>query len=101
MLAIHFGTVPFVWLSQDRVSISFGVLKLISCVDFSKIMYRFRQVFIGVRLRFEKYSPRWRIVGREEIRGDKIHRESFLNSLEEIAQRSEFKRSENVVHSRP
>ena len=38
-------------------------------------------------------------VGREEIKY--IGRVFFLNSLEEIAQRSEAKRSENVVCSRP
>jgi len=56
-------------------------------------------MFIRVRIRFEKSSPRWRIVGREEIRVDKIHRKSFLNSLEEIAQRSEFRRSVEAVCS--
>ena len=37
--------------SRDRVSISPGD----------------RLEFVGDRLRFEKSSPRWRIVGREEI----------------------------------
>ena len=37
-------------------------------------------------------------VGREEI---KYIGKVFLNSLEEIAQRSEFRGSENVIHSRP
>ena len=40
-------------------------------------------------------------VGREEIRGDKIYQKRFLNSLKEIAQRSEFRGSENTVRSRP
>ena len=39
-------------------------------------------MFVEVRLRFEKSSPRWRIVGREEIRGDKIYRKSFLKLIE-------------------
>ena len=42
--------------------ISPGTLKSRSCVDFAEIVCRFRQVFIGVRLRFEKSSRRWRIV---------------------------------------
>jgi len=49
----------------DRVSISFGALKPRLCVDFAEIACRFRQVFIGFRLRFEKSSPRWRIIGKE------------------------------------
>jgi len=32
-----------------------------SCVDFKEIMCQFLQVFIGVQLRFEKSSPRWRM----------------------------------------
>ena len=40
-------------------------------------------------------------VRREEIREDKIHRKSFLNSLKEIAQRSKFRGSENAVRIRP
>jgi len=55
------------WPSRDRVSISFGALKPRSCVDFAEIMRRFCQRFVGVRLRLGKSSPRWRIVGREEI----------------------------------
>ena len=43
---------------------------------------------------------RTKCVGREEIRGDKIHRESFLNSLKEIARRSKFRGSKNAVRSR-
>jgi len=43
---------------RDRVSISSRTLKPRSCVDFAEIVRRFRQVFIGVRLRFEKSSPR-------------------------------------------
>ena len=62
--------------SRDRVSISPR-----SCVDFvrcaqAEIVCRFRQDrvsispgdrlgYVGDRLRFEKSSPRWRIVGRE------------------------------------
>ena len=53
---------------RDCVSISFGMFKPRSCVDFAEIVCRFRQVFIEVRLRFEKSSPRWRIIGREEIK---------------------------------
>ena len=53
--------------SRDRVSISSGARKPRSCVDFAEIVCRFRQVirleFVGDRLRFEKSSPRWRIVG--------------------------------------
>jgi len=42
-----------------------------SCVDFirsaqAEIVCQFRQKFIGVQLRFEKSSLRWRIVEREE-----------------------------------
>jgi len=74
------GTDFVYWPSQDRVSIS-----LRSCVNFTRsaqaeILRRFRRdrvsispgdivEFIGVRLRFGNYSPRWRIVGREEIEG--------------------------------
>ena len=70
---------------RDRVSISPR-----SCVDFVEIVCRFRPVrasrdrvsisprscvdspgdrleFVGDRLRFEKSSMRWRIIGREEI----------------------------------
>ena len=72
---------------RDLVSISFGALKPRSCVDFAEIVCQFRQVFVRVRLRFEKASPRWRIVGRDEI--------------EKIAQRLEVKGSENDVCSRP
>ena len=71
--------------SQDRLSISPG-----SCVDFvrsaqAEIVCRFRRdrvlispgdrlEFVRDRLRFEKSSPRWRIVGREEI--DEIEEDS-------------------------
>ena len=64
--------------SRDRVSISPR-----SCVNFARsvqaeIVCRFRRdrvsispgdrlEFVGDRLKFEKSSPRWRIVGREEI----------------------------------
>jgi len=75
MLAIHlepiglFGQVMIVCrFAQYRVSISSGKLKPRSCVDFAQIVCQFRQVFIGVWLRFEKFSPRWRIIGREEIK---------------------------------
>ena len=79
------GTCFICWPSRDRVSIS-----LRSCVDFvrsaqAEIVCRFLRdsvsispEFVGVRLGFEKSSPRWRIVGREEI-----------------AQRSEVKGSKN------
>ena len=59
------------WPSRDRVSIS-----LRSCVDFTEIVCRFRQVFVGVRFRFEKSSLRWRIVEREEIEEDSTETES-------------------------
>ena len=54
------------WPSRDCVSILPR-----SCVDFfrsaqAEIVCRFRQVFVGVRLRFEKSSQRWRIIGREK-----------------------------------
>ena len=64
--------------------------KLRSCVNFVRsaqveIVCRFRRdrvsisqgdrlEFIGDRLRFEKSSPRWRIVGREEI--DEVEEDS-------------------------
>jgi len=69
------------WPSRDRVSISPR-----SCVNFvrsaqAEIVCQFHQMFVGVQLRFEKSSPMWRIIRREEI--------------EEIAQRPEAKRSEN------
>ena len=75
MLAIRFeesilsvGQVEIVCrFRRDRVSISFRVLKPRSCVDFAEIVCRFHQVFVRVRLRFEKSSPRWKIVRREEI----------------------------------
>jgi len=67
---------------RDCVSISFGALKPRSHVDFARCSLEF-----GSDL------------GRE--RGDKIHRKSFLNSLKEIVQRSEFRGSENTVRSRP
>ena len=66
MLAICFEGTSFVcWPNRDRVSISSR-----SCVDFiwsaqSKIVCLYRHVFVGLRLRFEKSSPRWEIVGRE------------------------------------
>ena len=47
--------------------ILFGALKSRLCVNFIEIVRRFCQAFVGVRLRFEKSSPRWRIVRREEI----------------------------------
>ena len=53
---------------RDRMSISFRALKPRSCFDFAEIVCRICQVFVGVRLSFEKISPRWRIVGREEIK---------------------------------
>ena len=43
------GTGFVCWPSRDRVSILSGDIL----------------VFVGVRLRFEKSSPRWRIVGRD------------------------------------
>ena len=66
------------WPSRDHVSISFGALKPRSYVDFTEIVCRFRQVFVGVRLRFRKSSPTWRIVGREDKgnRGDSEEIES-------------------------
>jgi len=64
--------------NRDRVSISPR-----SCVNFvrsaqAEIVYRFRLDRVSIsprdrlelvedRLRFEKFSPRWRIVGKEEI----------------------------------
>ena len=77
------GTDFVCWPSRDRVSI-FPRL----CVDFAKIKCRFHSErisrdrvrrdrvsispgdileFVGVQLRFEKSSPRWKIVGREKI----------------------------------
>ena len=60
--------------SRDRVSISprscidfFQSAQAETCVDFVEIVCRFRQVFVRVQLIFGKSSPRWRIVGREEI----------------------------------
>ena len=50
---------------KEQVSL---LAKSRSCVDFAEIVCQFCQVFVGVRLRFEKSSPRWRIVGREEIK---------------------------------
>ena len=54
----------------------------VSSVGQVEILCRFRQMFVGVRPRFEKSSPRWRIVGKK---------------IEEIAQRSEVKGSENSI----
>jgi len=34
-------------------------------------------MFVGIRLRFEKSSPKWRIVVREEI--EEMTSEEFLN----------------------
>ena len=57
--------------SRDRVSISSGARKPRSCVDFAEIVCRFRQVIdwgtLEIGSDFRKSSPRWRIVGREEI----------------------------------
>ena len=58
------GTCFICWPSRDRVLISFGALKPRSCVNSPGDILK----FVGVRLRFEKSSPRWRIVGRD--RGD-------------------------------
>ena len=64
-----FGQVEIVCRFRgDRVSISSGALKPKSCVDFTEIVCRFRQVFVGVRLRFEKSSLKWRIVGSEKTK---------------------------------
>jgi len=71
------------------------------CVDFAEIVCRFRQVFVGIWLRFGKSSPRWRIIGREEIKKIKRHQKSFYNSSGKITQRPKAKRSENETYSRP
>ena len=64
--------------SRDRVSISPR-----SCVNFARCS-------IGVRLRFEKSSSRWRIIGREEIK-----------EIEEDSMRPKVKGSKNDACSRP
>jgi len=50
-------------------------------------------VLCCVRLRFEKFSPMWIIVGREY----KILMVEFFNSLEMRVQRSEFKGEKEVL----
>jgi len=76
VLEIHFVGTGFVrWPSRDRMSILSRSCRFCSersksrsCVDFAKIVCQFHQMFNRVRLRFRKSSPRWRIVGREEIK---------------------------------
>ena len=45
----------------------FVLKESVSSVGQVEIVCRFGQMFVRVQLRFEKSSPRWRFIGREEI----------------------------------